>query len=109
MLVPGAAHAASSVLPGFLLQFVLVQLLAAGAPDGQKFTLVGPRIEEGALAAGAGRNGKATSVLSRQREQRLFPAVVVPGHLVTGTGVRWLSELDLGCMRTGTDSACGDT
>lgn len=34
------ADAESSVLPGFLLQFVLVQLLAEGVPDGQDFTLL---------------------------------------------------------------------
>lgn len=49
------------------------------------------------------------SVLSRQGEQRLFPAVLVPGHLGKAQGIRWISQLDLGCMRTGTDSACGDS
>lgn len=61
------ARAESSVLPGFLLQFVLVQLLAEGAPVGQDFTLAAPRTEEVALASGAGRNRKAVSFLSRQR------------------------------------------
>lgn len=101
------AHAESSLLPGFLLQFVLVQLMAEGAPDGQDFALAGPRAEEVALAAGAGRNGKAMSFLSRQRGQRLFPAVVAPGHLVTNT--RGQVSITPGFRLHENCITCGDT
>lgn len=90
MPVPGAGNAASSILSGFLLQVVLVQLLAEGAQGVQDFPWLAPELRKWLWQLGLG----GSDVLSVQAKGAeavpcsgcSWPAVLcVPVFCVTDT------------------------